>query len=125
MNLDINDVIKEAEDALNTFDNQAALVNSFPFPIELYELIYNMLKVLYSVRDEAKPQDEDEPMRYTRLAVEELSDRLGDAISQNIQLAVELRARDELVVTDNKSAHQAFMSDVLNKIFTDSKGTTK
>lgn len=121
---EIQSVLDDAVEAIRTFDDQAALVNSFPYPMELYELIHKMAKTIGALRNKTEPQDETEPVRYNRLAVEELSDRLSDAISENIQLAVELRARDELVISDNKEASRKFLSDVLGDIF-NTKGSSK
>lgn len=124
MSTDLNTILKRAEDALREFDRQVGLTNMPPFSMELYDLIHSMYKIIDSLQVTG-PTNETEPARFTRLAVEELTDRLSDAISENIRLSVELRARDELVVNDNKEAQQAFMGEALSKIFNQSKGKSK
>ena len=84
------------------------------YPTEVYDLVYQLACAL--VR---KHEDEAETpeVRHTRLAIDELTDRLSDAISENIELSVQLRAHDEAVVNDNKTAAKKFMSTVLSDLF--------
>ena len=94
--------------------NQFIEAGNPAYPVEVYDLIYQLACAL--VR---KHEDEAETpeVRHTRLAIDELTDRLSDAISENIELSVQLRAHDEAVVNDNKTAAKKFMSTVLSDLF--------
>jgi septum formation inhibitor MinC len=112
----IQEVLDEAQDAINSFDNQVKLVNSMPFPIELYELITNMRDIIKEKVDLDK--QEKAQTRLNRLAIEELSDRLSDAMSENIELTVRLRAMEEdEAAWVNQAAADAFLDQVITSIF--------
>lgn len=112
----IQDVLDEAQTALDNFDNQVKLVNSMPYPIELYELIGNMRDIINEKIDLDK--EEKQAKRHNRLAIEELSDRLSDALSENIELTVRLRAyQDEEVQAQNQAAADAFVDKAIRDLF--------
>ena len=112
----IQEVLDEAQDAINSFDNQVKLVNSMPFPIELYELIVNMRDI---IKEKVELDKEDKATdRLNRLAIEELSDRLSDTVSENIALTVRLRAKEEDEATvQNQAAADKFIDDVISNLF--------
>jgi septum formation inhibitor MinC len=112
----IQEVLDEAQDAINSFDNQVKLVNSMPFPIELYELITNMRDIIKEKVDLDK--QEKAQTRLNRIAIDELSDRLSDAMSENIELTVRLRAMEEdEAAWVNQAAADAFLDQVITSIF--------
>ena len=82
------------------------------YPVELYDLVYELACRLVERHENETPE-----VQHTRLAVEELSDRLSDAISECVELSVQLRARDENIVKDNEQAAKKFMDGVLGDIF--------
>jgi hypothetical protein len=121
----IQEVLDEAQDAINNFDNHVKLVNSTPYPVELYELINNMRDIISE--KVALDKEEKAQARLNRLAIEELSDRLSDTMSQNIELTVRLRAMEEdEVAWVNQAAADSFLDQVIASIFrpsTTSEGT--
>ena len=112
----ITDVLDQAQEALRSFDDQVNLVNSMPYPIELYELIGTMHEIISEKIELDKEQKEQG--RVNRFAIEELTDRLSDALSKNITLTVRLRAAEEdKVIADNQAAADAFIDDVISSLF--------
>jgi len=112
----IQEVLDEAQDAINSFDNQVKLVNSTPYPIELYELIVNMRDIIQEKVELDK--QEKAQTRLNRIAIDELSDRLSDAMSENIELTVRMRAKEEdEAVATNQAAADAFLDQVITSIF--------
>jgi septum formation inhibitor MinC len=112
----IQEVLDEAQDAINSFDNQVKLVNSMPYPIELYELIVNMRDIIQEKVELDK--QEKAQTRLNRIAIDELSDRLSDAMSENIELTVRMRAKEEdEAVATNQAAADAFLDQVITSIF--------
>lgn len=90
------------------------------YPVEVYDLVYDLASALFATYKDDTPE-----AKHTRLAIDELTDRLSDAISENIELSVQLRARNEDAVSENNAAAKKFMSNVLNNLFPNSNPFNK
>lgn len=90
------------------------------YPVEVYDLVYDLAAALFDQHKDDTPE-----AKHTRLAIDELTDRLSDEISKNIELSVQLRARDEQATSENSEAAKKFMSNVLNNLFPNSNPFNK
>lgn len=119
-------ILQEAQDVLNSFDDEVKLVNIMPFPIEVYVLVANMRAIITEKLELDKEQKSH--AQANRFAVEELADRLSDALSENITLTVRLRIAEENneaeVAAENQAAADKFMAEFLADLFTTSVSTT-
>lgn len=112
----INELLKDTQDAIDSFDSQIELVGSTPFPIELYELLCK----LHSTTDVlcVRVQELAEKIKHQQAAIDELTERLGDEISSNINKSVELRVRrEDEVAAANQAAADAFIDEAIAKLF--------
>lgn len=110
MTTQTENLINEANQIIKEFDDHTTNFNTPLYPLHLYELILEMRNALSEHMSLSLESDEQ---RFTRFAVEELSDRLSDAVSENIRLSVQLRVASD----DNQAAADNFLSEALSKYF--------
>lgn len=112
----IHDTINEAIELLNYYES-CKDKNTATWPPNMYNVLHTL--AMYATDEELekiKPQETDEA-RTCRFAIDELSDRLSDEISKNIELTVKLRKYEEDATASNETAHTEFVSESLSKIF--------
>lgn len=113
---ELNKLLTETQEAIDSFDNQVELVGSCPFPIELYELLCKLHAAVDVLTEDAT--EDASRSKYQQAAINELTERLSDSVSNNIELSVQLRVkRDEEVAAANQAAADAFLDEAIANLF--------